>query len=70
MCYNAPTSLGGFLLGSLVVWLLAADVRRESMTLLCLWWQFVVFVQLAEFFVWLDQDCASGLNRRGRKSVV
>jgi len=65
MCHNAPTSIGGFLLGSLAIWLLAADVRRESMTLLCLWWQFVVFVQLAEFFVWLDQDCASGLNRWG-----
>jgi hypothetical protein len=35
------------------------------MTLLCLWWQFVLFVQLAEFLVWLDQDCASGLNRWG-----
>jgi len=65
MCYDAPTSLAGFLLGSLAVWLLAADVQRESMTVLCLWWQFVVFVQLAEFFVWLDQGCSSGLNRWG-----
>jgi drug/metabolite transporter superfamily protein YnfA len=63
MCYNAPTSLAGFLLGSLVIWLLAADVRQESMTLLCLWWQFVVFVQLAEFLVWIDQGCSSGMNR-------
>lgn len=69
MCYNSSTSMGGLLLGSLVLWLAAGDVKQRPFTLLAVWWQFVLLVQFAEFLIWSDQACSSGTNLFGTRAV-
>ena len=62
MCWNASISFSSFIAGSLVclcVWQLES---YQPIRLLTLLWMFVLFMQVVEGFIWLDQDC-TGVNQ-------
>ena len=62
MCWSAEVSFASFVAGCLVclcVWYLEP---YQPIRLLTLLWIFILFMQVVEGLIWLDQDC-TGLNQ-------
>ena len=62
MCYDAKSSMNGFLIGgaaSLYLLFFSNDPTYKHMGCFFI---FVVLMQLLEYFIWIDQDCNKNYN--------
>ncbi len=68
MCYSAESSLTGFLIGALSSTYLLLS-KNKTNNHIGLFFLIVVFIQLAEFFMWSDLECGI-YNQYASKSVI
>jgi hypothetical protein len=69
MCIDAKTSIVSFVVGSIINISVMLLVRKPVVTQMCLFWQWVLMMQLAEFLIWSDEDCGV-VNYTGTKMAM
>jgi hypothetical protein len=69
MCYSAESSLSTFLVGSTASLYLLLFSNSPTYKHLGLFFITVVFIQLLEYFMWIDQDCGI-MNHIASKMVM
>jgi len=69
MCYSAESSLSSFLVGSIASLYLLLFSNSQTYKHLGLFFITVVFMQLLEYFMWIDQDCGI-MNHIASKMVM
>lgn len=52
MCWNAKASITAFILGTLFNIISLIYFKNKIMTSVCIFWQWVLCIQLAEYFIW------------------
>jgi len=57
MCVNKDTSIIAFILGTLINIAVMLYFQTEVVFIICIWWQWVIFMQLSEYLIWIDQEC-------------
>lgn len=69
MCIDAQTSISSFIIGSIVNICVMLYFNKKVIYQLCIFWQWVLIMQLAEFLIWSDADCGL-LNYTGTKMAL
>lgn len=69
MCIDAKTSIVSFVVGSIINIGVLLYIRKPVVTQMCLFWQWVLMMQLAEFLIWSDEDCGV-VNYVGTKMAL
>ena len=69
MCWGPRASFGSFAAGLLVCFLAYRLAPGPQMRLVCLVWSFVLLMQVAEGFIWLDQGCGP-VNRAASRCAL
>jgi hypothetical protein len=69
MCWNKETSLISFILGTVINVGVLLYMKKEEITIICIIWQFILLMQLAEYFIWLDPNCGK-TNEKGTKAAL
>lgn len=69
MCIDAKTSIVSFVVGSIINISVMLYVRKPVVTQICLIWQWVLMMQLAEYLIWSDEDCGV-VNYTGTKMAM
>lgn len=69
MCIDAQTSISSFVIGSIVNICVMLYFNKKVIYQLCIFWQWVLIMQLAEFLIWSDADCGV-LNYTGTKMAL
>lgn len=69
MCIDAKTSIVSFVVGSIINVSVMLSVNKKEVTQICLFWQWVLMMQLAEFLIWSDEDCGI-VNYVGTKMAM
>jgi hypothetical protein len=69
MCWNKETSLISFILGTVINIGVLLYMKKEEVTIICIIWQFILLMQLAEYFIWLDSKCGK-TNEKGTKAAL
>ena len=62
MCYSAESSINGFLIGGAASLYLLFFSNNQTFKHIGLFFSSVVLIQLAEYFIWIDQDCSKNYN--------
>ena len=70
MCYDAKSSMNGFLIGGVASLYLIVFSNNPTYKHIGLFFAAVVLMQLAEYFIWIDQDCDKNYNSLASKSIV
>ena len=70
MCYDAKSSMNGFLIGGSASLYLIFFSYNPSYKHIGVFFAAVVLMQLAEYFIWIDQDCDKRFNELASKSVI
>ena len=70
MCYDAKSSMNGFLIGGSASLYLIFFSNNPSYKHIGVFFAAVVLMQLAEYFIWIDQDCDKRFNELASKSVI
>lgn len=70
MCYDAESSMNGFLIGGSASLYLIFFSNNPTYKHIGLFFAAVVLMQLAEYFIWIDQDCNKKYNDLASKSVI
>ena len=70
MCYDAKSSMNGFLIGGAASLYLIVFSNNPTYKHIGLFFAAVVLMQLAEYFIWIDQDCDKNYNSLASKSIV
>ena len=69
MCMDATTSISSFIIGSIVNLCVMLYAKKKVIYQICIFWQWVIMMQLAEFLIWSDQDCGI-VNYTGTKLAL
>lgn len=69
MCVDATTSITSFIVGSIINICVMLYAREKVIYQICIFWQWVIMMQLAEFLIWSDPDCGI-LNYTGTKLAL
>ena len=69
MCVDAETSISSFVIGSIINICVMMYFQKKVIYQLCIFWQWVLFIQLAEFLIWSDADCGM-INYTGTKLAL
>lgn len=69
MCMDATTSITSFIVGSIINLCVMLYAREKVIYQICIFWQWVIMMQLAEFLIWSDQDCGI-VNYTGTKLAL
>ena len=69
MCWNKETSIFSFILGTIINLAVLLYFKTEVITVFCIIWEFVLLMQLAEYYIWLDQTCGKG-NKKATKAAL
>lgn len=56
MCWNAPASLASFIVGTIINISVLLYFKAPIITSICILWQWVLMMQISEYFVWKGQD--------------
>ena len=56
MCWNAPASLVSFIVGTIINISVLLYFKKPIITTICIMWQWVLMMQISEYFVWKGQD--------------
>ena len=70
MCYSAESSINGFLIGGAASLYLLFFSNNQTFKHIGLFFSSVVLMQLAEYFIWIDQDCNKNYNNLASKSII
>ena len=70
MCFDARSSLSGFLIGGSASLYLLLFSKNNTNRHIGLFFCSVVLMQLAEYFMWIDQDCKKNYNNFASRSVI
>ena len=70
MCYSAESSMNGFLIGGAASLYLLFFSSNPTLKHMGLFFFAVVLMQLAEYFIWIDQDCNKNYNNLASKSII
>ena len=70
MCYNAESSRNGFLIGGAASLYLLFFSTNPALKHIGFFFVAVVLMQLAEYFIWIDQDCNKNYNSLASKSII
>ena len=57
MCIDDKTSITSFIIGSIINIIVMLNTKQKVIYQLCVFWQWILMVQLAEFLIWSDKDC-------------
>ena len=66
MCWSAKSSLISFIIGTLINFSVMLYLKNKTITALCLIWQWVLMMQISEYFIWKDLDYKN-TNKIGTK---
>lgn len=69
MCINSETSLIAFLLGTIFNYYVLKTTENINFKIVAYIYQFVLLVQLFEFFIWKDNECGE-INKFATKGLV
>lgn len=72
MCWNKETSLISFIVGTIInisVMIYFITKSEPFMYGLCIIWQWVLMMQLSEYFIWLDQENGK-MNKYASKAAL
>ena len=70
MCWNKEVSLSSFIVGTIINIAVLLYFKKEiTVVSFCIIWQFVLLMQLSEYFIWLDQKCGK-TNKMGTKAAL
>lgn len=62
MCWNAKTSIISFISGTIInIGVLIYYLKHKEIVSLCVVWQWVLCMQLAEYFIWLNQKSSTNI---------
>jgi hypothetical protein len=56
MCWNAKASLTSFIIGTLINISVMLYFKNTIVSLICILWQWVLMMQISEYFIWKGQD--------------
>ena len=56
MCWNAKASLTSFIIGTLINISVMLYFKNTIVALICIIWQWVLMMQISEYFIWKGQD--------------
>jgi hypothetical protein len=56
MCWNAPASLASFIVGTIINISVLLYFKTPIITSICIIWQWVLMMQISEYFIWKGQD--------------
>lgn len=56
MCWNAKASLTSFIIGTLINISVILYFKNTIVCLICILWQWVLMMQISEYFIWKGQD--------------
>lgn len=69
MCIDDKTSITSFIIGSIINIIVMLNTKQKVIYQLCVFWQWILMVQLAEFLIWSDKDCGI-INYTGTKLAI
>jgi hypothetical protein len=69
MCVSKESSAIAFILGTIINLGIMQYFKTDNITIICVIWQWVLFMQLAEYFIWSDQNCGK-MNEIGTKMAM
>jgi hypothetical protein len=69
MCINSETSLIAFLLGTLFNYSVLKTTNNINFKIVAYIYQFILLVQLFEFFIWKDNECGE-INKIATKGLI
>ena len=70
MCYDAKSSMNGFLIGGSASLYLIFFSNNPTYKHIGLFFAAVVLMQLAEYFMWIDQNFKKNYNNIASRSVI
>lgn len=56
MCWNAPVSLASFIVGTIINIFVLLYFKNRLVTTVCIVWQWVLMMQISEYFLWKGQE--------------
>jgi len=56
MCWNAPVSLASFIVGTIINISVLLYFKNKLVTTVCIAWQWVLMMQISEYFLWKGQE--------------
>ena len=69
MCWNANSSIASFIIGTIINISVMLYFRNPVIYSICILWQWVLMMQLSEYFIWKDIDNKS-TNGLGTKMAL
>jgi hypothetical protein len=69
MCISKETSIISFILGTIINISVMLYFKKETIYTICIVWQWILMMQLAEYFIWSDKNCGK-TNRLGTKMAL
>jgi hypothetical protein len=69
MCWDEQTSITTFILGTIINIFVMLYFNTEIIYLSCIIWQWILMMQLSDYFIWKDQNCGD-LNKMGTNSAL
>ena len=69
MCWNKETSIISFILGTIINLAVLLYFKTEVITAFCIIWEFILLMQLAEYYIWIDQTCGK-TNKKATKAAL
>ena len=69
MCWNKETSIISFILGTVINLAVLLYFKTEAISIICIIWEFVLLMQLAEYYIWTDQTCGK-TNKNATKAAL
>jgi hypothetical protein len=71
MCWDAKTSIITFIVGTILNIYVYTHFNTKNIKIVCIIWQWILLMQLAEFFIWRGLDTKnSAENRMGTKMAL
>jgi hypothetical protein len=69
MCWSKNASLASFILGTIVNIIVFFIFPNKTIRTICIFWQWVLMMQISEYFIWKDQECGKE-NKLGTKMAL
>ncbi len=69
MCWSASVSLASLAIGTVCNVAASVHVGHSTFSRLCIFFQYCLLMQAAEFFIWSDQGCG-GVNRVATRAAL
>lgn len=69
MCWSKNASLASFIIGTIINIMVFFLFPSKIIRIICIFWQWVLMMQISEYFIWKDQECKKE-NKLGTKMAL